>query len=249
MINLPAWKMRLSAYFQGFGRQIRERRNDLLDLFYPRFCIGCGATLIRDESDLCLSCLVGLPMITESYRPENFIETRFYGRAKIESAASFLYYEKETMSQKILHEIKYHGNKELGRRLGRMFGSRLKGVMFKDVDALIPVPLHANKLKTRGYNQSEWIAKGMADSLERPVWTDVIERVVENSTQTKKSAYERWENVKGIFQLTHQREVEGTHLLIVDDVLTTGSTLEACVLPFKELKNIRISVATLAAVN
>ncbi|MCQ2210905.1 MAG: double zinc ribbon domain-containing protein [Paludibacteraceae bacterium] len=247
--EMTACKMRMSNIYREFDKQIKERCLDLLDLFYPRFCIGCGETLIRKETDLCLSCLMELPIITESYKSDNFIEKRFYGRAKVESAASFLYYEKETMSQKILHEIKYQGNKELGRRLGKMFGSRLNGVVFNDVDALVPVPLHPHKLKLRGYNQSEWIAKGMAEAMNRPVWSDIIERTIENSTQTKKNAYERWENVKGIFQLTNKRNVENRHLLIVDDVLTTGSTLEACILPLKDIKNIKISVATLAAVN
>ena len=223
--------------------------HDLLDLFYPRTCVGCGRVLIRTETDLCMSCLLQLPIISNTNKERNLMEERFYGRFDVEDAASFLYYEKETVAQSLLHEIKYRGNKELGKRLGRMFGARIKNRFFADVDGIIPVPLHANKMKSRGYNQSEWIAKGIAEAIEKPVWTDVLVRIVENATQTRKNAYERWENVKGIFRLLDKRDVEGKHLLIVDDVMTTGATMEACIAPFRDMKNVKISVATLAIVD
>lgn len=235
--------------FYNVKNWLIERCDDLLNLFYPRLCIGCGEILNKHEQDLCLTCLMQLPVISESKLIENFIEERFYGRVNIEEAISYLYYEKETMSQHVLHEIKYHGGKELGYRLGKMFGEHVRRAWFQQVDALVPVPLHPNKLKQRGYNQSEWIAKGMAEELNVPVWTDILERSVENPTQTKKNAIERWENVRGIFQLKCKRDIEGKHLVIVDDVMTTGSTIEACVLPLSTVKDIKISVATLAVVD
>ena len=221
---------------------------DFLNLLYPRVCIGCGEALFKNEEDLCLSCLLQLPLMRDNAQFDNFIEERFYGRLKVEHATSFLYYEKETVAQKILHEIKYHGNKELGRRLGAMFGAKMLREQFPLPEALVPVPLHPNKLRLRGYNQSEWIAKGISETTGLPVWTNVLERIVENSTQTKKGVVERWENVKDIFQLTHQRAVDGCHLMIVDDVLTTGATIEACARPFSECEKVRISIAALAAV-
>ena len=134
-------------------------------------------------------------------------------------------------------------------KFGRMFGKELKRGRFKSVDALVPVPLHPNKLKVRGYNQSEVICRGMAEVMKIPVMNNLMERVVENSTQTKKRAEERWENVQGIFQLKNEEQVKGMHLLLVDDVLTTGATLEAMAMPFKYLSEITISIAALAAVN
>jgi len=120
---------------------------------------------------------------------------------------------------------------------------------FKSVDVLVPVPLHPNKLKIRGYNQSEVICRGMAEVMKIPVMNNLMERIVENSTQTKKGAEERWENVQGIFRLKNEELVKGMHLLLVDDVLTTGATLEAMAMPFKYLSEITISIAALAAVN
>lgn len=225
-----------------------EGFRSLLDLFYPRLCIGCGDALFRNEKDLCLACLLELPLMRDNDKFDNFIEERFYGRLTIEHATSFLYYEKETVAQEILHEIKYHGNKELGRRLGAMLGAKMVRERFPQVDALVPVPLHPNKQKSRGYNQSEWIAKGLSEVLKVPVWTDVLERVVENTTQTKKDASQRWENVKGIFRLVNRRSVDGKHLLLVDDVLTTGATIEACAMPLLDVPNVRMSIASLAAV-
>ena len=134
-------------------------------------------------------------------------------------------------------------------KFGRMFGKELKRGRFNSVDALVPVPLHPNKLKVRGYNQSEVICRGMAEVMKIPVMNNLMERVVENSTQTKKGAEERWENVQGIFQLKNEEQVKGMHLLLVDDVLTTGATLEAMAMPFKYLSEITISIAALAAVN
>jgi predicted amidophosphoribosyltransferase len=129
-----------------------------------------------------------------------------------------------------------------------MLGAKLKQTRFATVDAVLPVPLHPNRLKSRGYNQSEWIAKGIAESLQKEVWTDVLRREVENVSQTKKDSFQRWKNVEGIFSLSDVRSLDGLHLLVVDDVLTTGATLEASILPLKSEKNVRVSVAVLAVV-
>lgn len=161
-------------------------------------------------------------------------------------------YGKETVPQKIIHEIKYHGAKELAQSMGRMLGRQMKGGRFSSVDMIVPVPLHPKRLKWRGYNQSEWIAKGLSEELGVPVRTDLVERVVETSTQTNKNAEERWSNVKGIFALRQEVSTEGLkdhHLLIVDDVITTGSTLMACAAAFSHVDNVKISAASLAAVN
>jgi ComF family protein len=147
-----------------------------------------------------------------------------------------------------LHGIKYRGKKELGEQLGALFGGELKNSRFNETDVIIPVPLHERKLRARGYNQSEWIAKGMSLTMGKPMVTNVLQRIIENPTQTRKGVYERWENVNGIFQVENAELVENKHLLLTDDVLTTGSTLEACILPLQEISGVKISIAALAAV-
>ena len=199
--------------------------NGFVELFYPRLCVGCGRKLFHDERFLCVECLSSLPLMM---------------------------YEKESAPQKMIHEIKDHGAKELAKSMGSMLGRELRNGRFASVDMIVPVPLHPKRLKWRGYNQSEWIAMGLSRELGVPVRTDLVERVVETSTQTTKNAEERWSNVKGIFSLkqtVQPRDLEGRHLLIVDDVITTGSTLMACAAAFSHVDNVKISAASLAAVN
>lgn len=228
---------------------IGELLSDFLSMFYPRTCVCCGCALKRNEEDLCVACEVELPFVPMSIMTSGQpIAERFYGRVEVERATALLRYEKETISQHILHHIKYKGGMSLGYRMGRMLGGRLRDTQFQEIDALIPVPLHPNKQKLRGYIQSEWIAKGIGAALDIPVWTDVLERTVENDTQTRKGAYERWENVKDIFRLKDESKIIGKRLLVVDDVMTTGSTVEACILPIEKVDGVKVSVATLAVV-
>lgn len=228
---------------------LREFIDDFISLFYPRCCIGCGEALVKGEEHLCLSCLFELPYAGISEQKWNFLESKLCGRIRLEYATAFLLFEKEGVTQYILHELKYKGNLELGLKLGRMFGKELQRGRFKDIDALVPVPLHPNKLKKRGYNQSEVICRGIAEIINKPVINDLMERVVENSTQTRKGADERRENVKDIFRLKNEEQVKGMHLLLVDDVLTTGATMEAMAMLFNYKSEINISIAALAAVN
>ncbi len=220
---------------------------DLAGLFYPNLCIGCKTSLRRNEKQLCLNCLMQLPLTNYHQIKENIIEKRFYGKVEVQYATTFLYFEKEIITQKLLHEIKYKGRKELGEQLGALFGSQLASSRFNEIDAVIPVPLHPDKFRLRGYNQSEWIARGMAKTMKRPLVNDVLKRMVKNPTQTKKSVYERWENTAGIFDSENVTQIENQHLLLVDDVLTTGSTLEACIIPLQKIKGVKISIAALAA--
>ena len=221
--------------------------HDFTALFYPNLCVGCEKNLYRDEKHLCLNCLTQLPRTNYHQIKENVIEKRFYGRAEIQYASTFLYFEKEIITQKLLHEIKYRGKKELGEQLGALFGSQLANSHFNEVDIIIPVPLHPNKLRIRGYNQSEWIAKGIAKTMQKPLVNNVLKRIIENPTQTSKGVYERWENTTGIFESENTDLLENKHLLLVDDVLTTGSTLEACIVPLKEIQGVKISIVALAA--
>jgi len=221
--------------------------HDFIGLFYPNLCVGCEKSLHRNEKHLCLNCLVQLPRTNNHQTTDNAIEKRFYGKAEIEYASTFLYFEKEIVTQKLLHEIKYRGKKELGEQMGALFGSQLANSRFSEIDVIVPVPLHPNRFKVRGYNQSEWIARGIAKTMNKPLVNNVLKRAIENPTQTKKSVYERWENTAGIFESENAHLIENKHLLLVDDVLTTGATLEACVLPLKEIEGIKISIVALAA--
>jgi ComF family protein len=221
--------------------------NDFAGLFYPEICVGCGRKLYQDEKGLCLYCLAQLPRTNFHEIRDNAIERRFYGKVKIQYASSFLYFEKELLTQKLLHEIKYRGGREMGRKLGTYFGRELMNSCFNEVDIIIPVPLHKNKQRARGFNQSEFIAEGIGKSMNKPVLFSVLEREIENPTQTNKNVYERWENVVGIFKLKEAASISGQHVLLVDDVLTTGSTLEACILPLLQVDGVKVSVAALAA--
>ncbi|MBN2774930.1 MAG: ComF family protein, partial [Prolixibacteraceae bacterium] len=148
--------------------------------------------------------------------------------------------------QKLIHFLKYKGLKEIGFEIGKHFGFEMaESGCFSDIDMIIPVPLHPKKLKKRGYNQSEWIAKGFAFGLKKPVNTDSLHRIVFTSTQTRKTRFERWKNVEGIFEVTEPDKFYNKHILLVDDVITTGSTLEACAFSMQKIPGIKISVASL----
>ncbi|MEZ7867468.1 MAG: phosphoribosyltransferase family protein [Paludibacteraceae bacterium] len=178
---------------------------------------------------------------------DNPVEKRFWGKVPVERATSYLFFQKGSDFQKLIHELKYRGNKEVGVTMGKFAAADLlDSDDFKSLDLIVPVPLHEKKEAKRGYNQSEMICNGIAEILGMPVVTDNLYRTAENTTQTRKSVFERYENTQGIFGLKNPAKFEGKHILIVDDVLTTGSTVEACIQALLQAKNTRISVFTLA---
>ncbi len=220
---------------------------DLLNLVYPNLCIICGESLIRGEAMICLSCLHNIPKTNYHLEIDNTIEKRFWGKVPIHRGTSFFFFYKGSPFQKLLHELKYRGNKEVGRIAGKYAAADLlNSPDFCSVDMIIPVPLHPKKYHQRGYNQSEWIAIGLGQILNKPVDTINLIRLRENTTQTKKNVYERYQNTTGIFALKDKTAFQHQHILLVDDVLTTGSTLEACMLALLETDYIKISVFTLA---
>lgn len=228
-------------------KQLTQNLNDLLELFYPKLCVTCGDRLLFQENYVCLSCWQDLPVTNFHLQPDNKVAQLFWGRIKIESATSYFSYKKGSRYQKLIHFIKYKGMKELGFEIGQRFGYVLKEAkIFTDVDKIIPVPLHPKKFKSRGYNQSEWIANGIAAALEIPVITNNLQRKIFTSTQTKKTRFERWENVEGIFSLLRPEELNGQHILLIDDVITTGSTLEACAYQLLKVNDVKVSIASLA---
>ncbi len=221
--------------------------NDFLNLFFPNLCQACGKPLVVHENIICLSCLYKLPKTNFHMHENNPISRIFWGRANIRSATSFLFFNKGGSVQKLIHQFKYNSKIETGRYLSNLMGKDLvKSDLFNTIDVIIPVPLHKKKLHKRGFNQSDIIAEGIGDAMNVPAITDTLIRTEHTETQTKKSRYTRWENVKGKFDIHNPHTIEGKHILLVDDVLTTGATLEACAQTLLEVPNTTVSLATLA---
>lgn len=221
--------------------------SDFFALIYPESCAACGQTLLKNEDTLCISCIINLPRTNYWKTKDNPVSKIFWGRIPVENACSFYQFSKGGKVQRLLHQLKYKGNKNAGYVSGKLFGAELKDSPFNEIDAIIPVPLHFSKIKKRGYNQSELISLGLSETLGKPTKTNWLIRKYASETQTKKSRYKRWENVKEIFATENEQEFEGKHLLIVDDVITTGATIEACAQQLLQVKNVKISVVALAS--
>lgn len=219
----------------------------LSELLFPHLCVTCGDKLIEQEQLICLNCLHHLPRTNFHLQAENPVARLFYGRVRIEFATSFFYFSKGSIYQSLIHNLKYKGMKELGAEMGKHFGiDLLQSAEYATIDFICPVPLHPQKEKKRGYNQSWWIASGIATQMQIPLSDDNLKRVTFTDTQTKKNRFERWQNVEGIFELTNPEAYSGKHILLVDDVVTTGATIEACAQAILSKTNARVSIATLA---
>ncbi len=221
--------------------------DDFLSLLFPRICYGCGNHLQRNENLICTECYVVIPRANYHLARENPVEKIFWGRCSIESAAAFSFYNKGSRIRNLIHNLKYKGIKEIGSELGRIYGLALKSSGFTDnIDIIIPVPLHPDKKRERGFNQSELIAEGIAEVTGLNVNSSAIERTVSSSTQTKRSRYDRWVNVEGIFTVKNPDSIRGRHILLVDDVITTGSTMESCVNELVKTESVKVSVVAIA---
>ena len=215
-------------------------------LLYPHICMGCGSDVINDENFLCLHCIQDLPHTNFAIHGNNPLEKKFWGRIALTSAMSEFYFSKGSVIQNIMHEIKYKGNKKAGRYFGNLIGKSLLNSNRFNIDVIIPLPLFEKKEKMRGYNQSEIICNGIGEIINKPVIKNNVIRKVFTETQTKKHRTERWKNVENTFQVTNTVALENKHILLVDDVVTTGATLEACGVEILKIKNTLLSVATLA---
>lgn len=220
---------------------------DFVNLFFPNNCSACGNSLISQEEVICTSCLFKLPRTNFHFENENPIARIFWGRVNLEMATSFLFFNKGGNVQKLVHQLKYKGKKNVGHYLGKLFGNELRqSPLFTAVDLIVPVPLHPKKERLRGFNQSLVLAEGLSKSLQKPLSSDNLIRLVHTSTQTKKSRYSRWENVKDVFGIKVPEKFVGKHILLVDDVLTTGATTEACAQKILEIEGTKVYVVTLA---
>lgn len=192
-------------------------------------------------------CSYHLPKTWYHLDPDNPVSRIFWGRAQIENAASFLHFNKGNQVQHLIHHLKYKERKDVGVWLGLNYGAFLKNSpLFRSAEAIIPVPLHRKRLQSRGFNQSAQFGTGLASSMMIPVEEELLFRTGLSETQTRKSRYKRWENVSGIFDVRDGWKFSGKHLLLVDDVITTGATLEACVHALNSIPDVRISIATIA---
>jgi|SRR5882724_2387437 len=228
-------------------KSLKEAVDSFSHIFFPHICVGCGSDLISDDQLLCLRCINKLPVTHFELHANNPVEKIFWGRAAISSASAQYYFTKDSILQQILHQFKYKGKKDIGLYFGRMIGEALcQSNRFTNIDALVPMPLFASREKRRGYNQAAVLAEGISSVIKLPVLTDCIERTTATETQTQKNRMERWQNISGKFRLKNKEPLFGKHILLVDDVITTGATLDACANEFLLEENIRVSVATLA---
>jgi ComF family protein len=221
--------------------------DDFLALFFPRLCAGCHTALVRGEDVLCLGCLIDLPKTGFEKQSDNPVAQLFWGRADIRLATSFCSFDKGGIMQHLMHQLKYKGSTEVGEKLGKLLGIDLiKSEPFREIELIVPVPLHPKRERSRGYNQSAVIGKGLSSAMEIPLVTGNLIRNHYSNTQTNKGRFERWENVKELFAVRKPELLAGKHLLLVDDVVTTGSTLEACVQVLLKIPGTTVSIATLA---
>lgn len=203
---------------------------DLLGLFFPDLCCACKGRLVTGESYVCLDCQSKLPRTGFYKERDNQLEQLFAGRFPFVRIAAFAHFVKGGTLQPLIHSLKYNNNPKLGVFMGQLSGREMSGSSFlEDIDFLIPVPLHPKRQKERGYNQAEEIAKGISVETGIPLCSDVLIRTINNTSQTKHSRFERWSNTDGIFSIVSPEILDNKHILLIDDVVTTGSTLESCV--------------------
>lgn len=224
---------------------VKEIKDSVLHLLFPHVCSGCGSDILSQESMLCMRCMDAMPETNFELHPNNPVEKTFWGRLPVAAATAQYYFTKESLMQHLMHQFKYKGNRDLGLQLGRIMGEQLKKSGRFDADALIPLPLFPAKEKRRGYNQATVLCQGMAEAMNIPVLDKIIIRPQFTETQTKKGRIERWKNMEGKFELADAAAIKNKHILLVDDVVTTGATLEACGNELLQAENTILSMATL----
>jgi ComF family protein len=218
---------------------------DFISLFFPNYCLGCHNTLVRGESLVCTRCIYEMPKTNYHLQVDNPLRLRLYGRIEIAYALAFFRFTKRGRIQHILHALKYKNEPEVGVVLGKVYGERIKDQNF-DFEVILPVPLHPSRQRRRGYNQSFKFAEGLAASLNIPAIEHGLVRQVQTDSQTNKSKLSRWENVNAVFSIPQEELIRGRHVLLVDDVITTGATIEACATLISKAGCRKLSVASIA---
>ena len=221
--------------------------DDLLGLFYPRCCVECGGHLLPSSRVLCPICLTELPKCGFTERGGNRLEELFYGRVRIEAATSYLYFKRHSIVQRLIHALKYKGRQDIGGWFGNLLANEMsESGRFGCIDVLIPVPLHPKKKRGRGYNQVSRFGKALAYRLDIPLREDALKRTREGKSLTGQNRIERNESMRDAFSLSFPGSLEGKHVLLVDDIITSGATLEACARKILEVPGARVSLASMA---
>jgi len=226
-----------------------EYSEDFIGLVYPRLCAACNGNLVKGEEGFCMSCEAELPRTLDELNPAGNPAARvFWGRFPLEAAASCFVFSGTGKVQELVHNLKYNGRKDAGIAAGKYYGAILKDISpFLTASLIIPVPLHEDKLESRGYNQATCFAQGLSEAMNIPYEENAIVRLKATSSQTRKNREERWDNVGEVFAVPAKKNLEGKHVIIVDDVITTGATIEACVVPLLNIPNVKISIVSLAS--
>lgn len=221
--------------------------NDFVSLFFPRCCLACSQALVKGEESICTSCMLELPQTQYHRDPANPLRTRMSDRVPIAYGFAFLKFTKSGRVQKLLHALKYKNHPEVGILIGKVYGDRLKEAGLQNsFDGIVPVPLHPSRLRKRGYNQSERFAEGLSLAFGVPNLSNALSRSTKTQTQTRKTKLKRWENVAEVFVINDQHSVRGLRILLVDDVVTTGATLEACITTLLAEGCTSVSIACIA---
>jgi ComF family protein len=224
-----------------------EIPKNLLNVLFPVFCNGCANLLLKNEKVICTKCLHKLPFTHHHQIKETEIHKTFFGLVPFEFGASFLYFTKKGISQNLIHNLKYKNRQEIGTYLGNLYANELKDLeIFKEIDFIIPVPLHKKRFHERGYNQVTTFCKAIEKNLIIPMLDDVLIKTQHLKSVTDKSKEGRLAHNKNVFLIENQHKIEGKHLLLVDDVFTTGATIEACAKEILKIKNTKISILTMA---
>jgi len=219
----------------------------ILNLFFPKVCYACSHLLTDNELHICTSCRHNLRVTNFHFENNDTVEKVFYGRVKIEQATALLKFEKKGIVQQLLHNLKYRSHETISNVLGVWLGNELKTIeAYNKIDIVIPVPLHKNKLQKRGYNQVAEFGIEIAKALNAKYIDNVLVKTTATKTQVFKKRISRWNNTNEVFTITNTTLIEGKHILLVDDIITTGATIEACVNMLNKANNIKISVATMA---
>jgi ComF family protein len=220
---------------------------DIFAIFFPEICACCDAHLLEMETAVCVVCRHELGSTGFSFESNNLLEKSFYGRIPLVSATALFYFLKKGKIQRLIHQLKYKGQQHVGIFAGNWLGDEiLESHRFSGIDQIIPVPLHPYKLKKRGYNQLTAFGQTLSQKLKKPYNDRVLIKVSATQTQTKKMRLDRWKNVRELFKVQNPLELENTHVLLIDDIITTGATLEACYEALRVVKNLKISLACIA---
>ena len=222
---------------------------NIINLFFPKVCLSCNHVLLDNEIYVCTNCRHDLPVTNYHLDDSDQVKKVFYGRVKLENATALLRFQKKGIVQQLMHNLKYKGHQEIGTFLGAWLGDELKNIDdYKDIDLVIPVPLHKRKLRKRGYNQVILFSEEIANSMNIENLASVLVKVSDTASQVNKSRLARWNSNNETFAIQNLNLIDNKHVLLVDDIITTGATIEACANQLLKAKNVKISVATMAIV-